>query len=82
MEEYELYRDLGMLAEVITYNVGDDGKFRDDLPFFGGKFILSRKGGEGDANTAVIDKLVEVGGCWRAARSSTAILTAGARRPR
>src|SRR6056297_2231953 len=62
MEEYELYRDLGMLAEVITYNVGDDGKFRDDLPFFGGKFILSRKGGEGDANTAVIDKLVEVGG--------------------
>ena len=62
MEEYELYRDLGMLAEVITYNVGDDGKFRDDLPFFGGKFILSRKGGEGDANTAVIDKLVETGG--------------------
>src|SRR6056297_2094647 len=62
MEEYELYRDLGMLAEVITYNVGDDGKFRDDLPFFGGKFILSRKGGEGDANPAVIDKLVETGG--------------------
>ncbi len=62
MEEYELYRDLGMLQQVITYNVMDDGKFRDDLPFFGGKYILSRKGGEGDANTAVIDKLVEVGG--------------------
>ncbi|MEM9710007.1 MAG: isoleucine--tRNA ligase [Pseudomonadota bacterium] len=62
MEEYELYRDLGMLQEVITYNVEDDGKFRDDLPFFGGKYILSRKGGEGDANTAVINKLVEVGG--------------------
>ncbi len=62
MEEFELYRDLGMLEQVITYNVMDDGSFRADLPFFGGKFILSRKGGEGDANKAVIDKLVEVGG--------------------
>ncbi|UWR23362.1 isoleucine--tRNA ligase [Sulfitobacter sp. S190] len=62
MEEYELYRDLGMLQQVITYNVTDDGGFRADLPFFGGKHILSRKGKEGDANTAVIDKLVEVGG--------------------
>ena len=62
MEEFELYRDLGMLEQVITYNVLEDGRFRDDLPFFGGKFILSRKGGEGDANKAVIDKLAEVGG--------------------
>jgi isoleucyl-tRNA synthetase len=62
MEEYELYRELGMLDQVITYNVKDDGSFRDDLPFFGGKYILSRKGGEGDANKAVIDKLIEVGG--------------------
>ena len=62
MEEFELYRDLGMLEQVITYNVMDDGGFRADLPFFGGKYILSRKGGEGDANKAVIDKLAEVGG--------------------
>ncbi|MBO9435628.1 isoleucine--tRNA ligase [Ruegeria sp. R13_0] len=62
MEEFELFRDKGMLEEVITYNVMDDGSFRVDLPFFGGKFILSRKGGEGDANKAVIDKLAEVGG--------------------
>ncbi|WP_111733364.1 isoleucine--tRNA ligase [Roseovarius amoyensis] len=62
MEEYELYRDLGMLDQVITYNVLDDGSFRPDLPFFGGKYILSRKGKEGDANKAVIDKLIEVGG--------------------
>ena len=62
MEEFELYRDLGMLEQVITYNVMDDGGFRADLPFFGGKYILNRKGGEGDANKAVIDKLVEVGG--------------------
>ena len=62
MEEYELYRDLGMLDQVITYNVLDDGAFRPDLPFFGGTFILDRKGREGSANTAVIDKLAEVGG--------------------
>ena len=62
MEEYELYRDLGMLEQVITYNVMDDGSFREDLPFFGGSYILSRKGGEGDANKKVIDKLVEVDG--------------------
>ncbi|WP_439143029.1 isoleucine--tRNA ligase [Planktotalea sp.] len=62
MEEFELYRDLGMLEQVITYNVMDDGGFRKDLPFFGGKYILNRKGGEGDANKAIIDKLVDVGG--------------------
>ncbi len=62
MEEYELYRDLGMLDQVITYNVLDDGSFRPDLPFFGGTFILDRKGREGNANKAVIDKLAEVGG--------------------
>jgi isoleucyl-tRNA synthetase len=62
MEEYELYRGLGMLDQVITYNVLDDGSFRTDLPFFGGTQILDRKGKEGNANKAVIDKLAEVGG--------------------
>ncbi len=70
MEEFELYRDLGMLEQVITYNVMPDGRFRADLPFFGGKAILrdspnkknKTNAWEGDANTAVIDKLVEVGG--------------------
>ncbi|WP_270731342.1 isoleucine--tRNA ligase [Shimia sp. Alg240-R146] len=62
MEEFELYRDLGMLEQMITYNVMDDGGFRKDLPFFGGTYILNRKGGEGDANKKIIDKLVEVGG--------------------
>jgi len=62
MEEYELYRGLGMLDQVITYNVMDDGSFREDLPFFGGTHIHDRKGKEGNANTAIIDKLVEVGG--------------------
>ncbi|WP_300015936.1 isoleucine--tRNA ligase [uncultured Roseobacter sp.] len=62
MEEYELYRDLGMLQDVITYNVTDEGHFRDGLPFFGGKAILKPNGKEGDANSAVISKLTEVGG--------------------
>ena len=66
MEEFELYRDLNMLQQVITYNVMDDGTFREDLPFFGGKRILrakAKKGNwEGDANAAVMSKLAEVGG--------------------
>ncbi|MEM8697882.1 MAG: isoleucine--tRNA ligase [Pseudomonadota bacterium] len=45
----------------MTYNVGEAGEFRADLPFFGGLHILDRKGKEGKANKAVIDKLVEVG---------------------
>ena len=62
LEEYELYRDLGMLEQVITYNVNPDGRFRDDLPFFGGKAILKPNGKEGNANAAVIEKLAKVGG--------------------
>jgi len=62
MEEFELYRDLGMLEQVITYNVMEDGRFRADLPFFGGKAILKPNGKEGNANAAVINKLAEVGG--------------------
>ncbi|MCY4152615.1 MAG: isoleucine--tRNA ligase [Aestuariivita sp.] len=62
MEEYDLYRGLNMLDEVITYYVTDAGGFREDLPFFGGTFILNRKGREGDANTTIIDKLAAEGG--------------------
>ncbi len=72
MEEFELYRDLGMLQQVITYNVLEDGSFRPDLPFFGGTKIMRDKPNkknktnpwEGDANTAVIAKLAEVGGLF------------------
>ena len=45
----------------MTYNVLEDGSFRPDLPFFGGTLILKPNGKEGNANTTVIDKLVEVG---------------------
>ena len=62
MEEFELYRDLGMLEQVITYNVMEDGTMRPDLPFFGGSAILNAKGEEGNANSTIINKLVETGG--------------------
>jgi len=50
----------------------EDGRFREDLPFFGGKAILREKLNkknknnpwEGDANTAVMAKLAEVGGLF------------------
>ncbi|MEM8581350.1 MAG: class I tRNA ligase family protein, partial [Pseudomonadota bacterium] len=45
----------------MTYNVLEDGSFRDTLPFFGGEVIITPKGKEGKANTLVIDKLVELG---------------------
>ncbi len=44
----------------MTYNVLEDGSFRQDLPFFGGAVIFDHKGKEKDANKRVIDKLVEV----------------------
>ncbi len=43
----------------MTHNVLENGAFRDDLPFFGGKRIFTEKGKEGDANAAVINKLAE-----------------------
>ena len=65
MDEFELYRDLGMLEEVITYNVTEDGSFRADLPLFGGKRILratAKKGNwEGDGNDAVMKALASTG---------------------
>ncbi|SFR33373.1 Isoleucyl-tRNA synthetase [Yoonia tamlensis] len=72
MDEFELYRDLGMLEQVITYNVMEDGSLRADLPFFGGAKILRDKPNkknknnpwEGDANTVIMSKLAEVGGLF------------------
>ncbi len=45
----------------MTHNVLEDGSFRADLPVFGGEVIITPKGKEGGANTAVINKLVEMG---------------------
>lgn len=59
-DDYELFRQKGMLDR-ITHNVGTAGEFVDGVPFFGGLHILDRKGKEGPANKAVVEKLVEVG---------------------
>ena len=45
----------------ITHNVLEDGRFRDDLPFFGGLDIFTERGEEGKANSAVVGKLLECG---------------------
>ncbi|MEL6219118.1 MAG: isoleucine--tRNA ligase [Pseudomonadota bacterium] len=59
-DDYELFRQKGMLDR-ITHNVGVDGGFAEHVPFFGGTYILDRKGKEGNANKAVIERLKEVG---------------------
>jgi isoleucyl-tRNA synthetase len=59
-DDYELFRQKGMLDR-ITHNVGTAGEFVEGVPFFGGTYILDRKGREGDANKTVLAKLAEVG---------------------
>jgi len=44
----------------MTYNILDDSSYREDLPFFGGECILKPSGKPGNANKAVIEKLVEI----------------------
>lgn len=45
----------------IPSNVLEDGRFRSNLPFFGGLEILTEDGKEGRANAAVIDRLRDCG---------------------
>ncbi|TKZ21639.1 isoleucine--tRNA ligase [Shimia litoralis] len=45
----------------MTHNVIEDGSFRKSLPLFGGEVVITPKGKEGGANTAVINKMAEVG---------------------
>ncbi len=45
----------------MTHNVIEDGSFRPNLPLFGGEVIITPKGKEGGANTAVINALVAAG---------------------
>ena len=48
-DDYEIGRKHGL---PMTYNVLEDGSFREDLPFFGGALTFDAKGKEGDANRA------------------------------
>ncbi|WP_299352205.1 isoleucine--tRNA ligase [uncultured Shimia sp.] len=45
----------------MTHNVIEDGSFRASLPLFGGEVIITPKGKEGGANTAVINALAGAG---------------------
>ncbi len=45
----------------VPHTVAEDGSYYPHVPLFQGQYILNRKGGEGTTNSAVIDKLVEVG---------------------
>ncbi|MEM6389476.1 MAG: isoleucine--tRNA ligase [Pseudomonadota bacterium] len=58
-DDYAVGRRYGL---PLTYNILDDSAFREDLPFFAGEQIIRPNGKPGNANKAVIDKLVEVGG--------------------
>jgi len=54
--------ELGLRYDLeMTHNIEADGGFAPHVPFFHGTWILDRKGKEGSANKAVIDKLAEVG---------------------
>ena len=46
----------------MTHNVGEESEFLPHVPFFADLRVLDHKGKEGKANTAIINKLVEVGG--------------------
>ncbi len=45
----------------IPYTVDADGRFTDDAPGFTGRQVITGKGEKGDANTAVIEALVNAG---------------------
>ena len=49
-------------AKDIPDNVTDDGKYRDHVPLFAGKEVLTQKGEMGDGNFAVLRALDEAGG--------------------
>ena len=57
-DDYAIGRKHGL---PMTHNVEADGTLLAGLPFFGGAAIVRPNGKPGDANKAVIDKLVEVG---------------------
>ncbi len=57
-DDYELGRRFNL---PMTYNVLEDGAFREDLPLFGGAVIFTQKGKDGDANGRVIEALTQAG---------------------
>ncbi|MFN4353538.1 isoleucine--tRNA ligase [Parvibaculum sp.] len=48
-------------AKEIPDTVNEEGVYYDHVPLFGGKFVLTRQGKEGNANAAVIEELEKAG---------------------
>ena len=57
-EDFEVFLKRGWLSRM-TNNVEDDSSFSTAVPFFKGLQIFNKKGKEGEANRAVIQKLIE-----------------------
>ncbi len=60
-DDYEAFMKRNWLDRM-THNIGEASEFLPHVPFFAGMEVFDRKGKEGKANPAVINKLVEVGG--------------------
>ena len=59
-DDYEAFVKLGWTSKM-THNINEDSSFKGDVPFFGGLEVFDKKGKEGQANNAVISKLVDSG---------------------
>ncbi|WP_368344580.1 isoleucine--tRNA ligase [Pelagovum sp. HNIBRBA483] len=60
-DDYEAFVKRNWMDRM-THNVGEESEFLPHVPFFAGLQVFDRKGKEGKANAAVIEKLVEAGG--------------------
>jgi isoleucyl-tRNA synthetase len=60
-DDYECFVKRNWIDRM-THNVGEESEFLPHVPLFAGLQVFDRKGKEGKANRAVIDKLVEMGG--------------------
>ena len=65
-EDYEVFvankeRFAACGTSDIPHTVAEDGSYYPHVTLFQGHYILNRKGGDGSTNSAVIDKLAEVG---------------------
>ena len=57
-EDFECFVKRNWLTR-LTYNIGENSEFLEHVPIFAGLQVFDRKGKEGKANVAVIEKLIE-----------------------